>query len=147
MAGFPVAGYNFSVEYGGKEIPFQDVSGLSVEYDVEEVVNGLDNGSMIKIPKKVKYSPIVLKKGIIKNDQFKKLMDDIADPSKNLVEKIASHRKDITILLKDEKGAIVLTFKLVKAIPIKINIGKFNAQESSIAVEDLTFVYQSLKIS
>ena len=146
MSSFPIASYYFSVDYGG-EIQFQDITGIVAEYDVDEVVNGYFNGSMVKIPKKLKFTPIVMKKGIMKTEQLKSLMNDIGNVNKNLKDKVSAHKKDITIHLKDEKGAISMTFKLIEAIPIKYNISKFNAQENSIAIEELSFVYKNIEIS
>jgi len=146
MSDFPVGGFYFSVDYGG-EYPFQEVSGLGAEYDLDEVVNGIQNGSMMKVPKKIKYAPLVLKKGIIKSDQFKSLLNRIGNIDENLKDKVSQQKKELTIKLLDEKGGIVMTFKIKDAIPIKYSIGSFNAKENSIAIEELSFIYRKIEIS
>lgn len=147
MAGFPVAGFSFKVasDLWPEEVQFLEVSGLSMEYDVEEVIDGTNNGFMRKIPKRAKYTPVVLKKGIMQPDQLKSLIGGLS--AYHLKDNVPTYKKDLTITLQDEKGAAVMTFQLIAAFPIKFNIGKFNGQENSIAMEELTFIYQDLKIS
>ena len=146
MSNFPIASFYFSVEIDGVDIAFQDISGINAEFDVDEIVDGHNNGFMRKIPKRMKFTPVVLKKGICKTESMKSLLRTIVNQDYNLYDHVTSFRKNIYIFLKDEKGNNVMTFELIEAFPIKLNFGKFNSQENNIAIEELSYVYRNLNL-
>lgn len=147
MSDFPVGGFNFSVEIDGREISFQEVSGISAEYDVVEVIDGVNNSLMRKLPSRLKLPPVILKKGICKIESMGSLFRTLVNQDYNLYDHVTNFMKNIMITLKDEKGGNVMTFELIDAFPIKINFGKLNAQENSVAIEELTYVYKKLVIN
>lgn len=150
---FPNPAFNFVVKYGGADLMAQDVSGISAEYDVEEVIDGTNNHVIRKIPKRVKYAPVTIKRGIVPLDEnfakFIKLVLNAPILLKAGQDGILKEFGDgnLVITLSNEKMDSILTFTMHKAFPIKVNIGKFNAQENNIAIEEITFVYSKLTVS
>src|SRR4051812_27062408 len=49
---------------------FSECSGLEMTLDLEDYNEGGNNGTVLKFPKRAKYSEIVLKKGITKDTQL-----------------------------------------------------------------------------
>ncbi len=71
---YPVPVFHFRVEWGGKNIAFSEVSGLTQELQVIEYRDGSSpDYSTIKMPGLQKYNNITMKRGIMKgdNDFFK----------------------------------------------------------------------------
>ena len=61
---YPPWGFYYKVEFEGSSEPnearFQSVSGLSVEYDIEEYKEGGENRFTHKLPVRTKYADLVL---------------------------------------------------------------------------------------
>src|ERR1043165_2837481 len=83
---YPPAAFHFKVEFIGvdgmdsdTEQRFQEVSGLSVEVETEELREGGENRFVYKLPKRAKYPNLVLKRGLLTNtailDWFKSAMN------------------------------------------------------------------------
>src|SRR5215510_9770241 len=69
MGNYPLPAYHFSVDWGGTRTSFTEVSGLSVENEVVEYREGDSKEySTIKLPGIRKFTNVILKRGIIKND-------------------------------------------------------------------------------
>jgi phage tail-like protein len=61
-----IGNYNFRVEIDGVDAGrFKSVDGLSVELDVVEYREGGENGTVRKLPGRVKYGDITLKRGYV----------------------------------------------------------------------------------
>ena len=65
---YPPWGFYYKVELGisrnKNDVRFQTVSGLSVEYDMEEYKEGGENRFVHQLPKAVKNSKLTLKRGV-----------------------------------------------------------------------------------
>ncbi len=152
MADFPVPSFYFSVELGGTEIPFQEVGGLGVEIEVEEIPDGVYTNTARKGLKKRKYANLTLKKGRIKGDstKFAELIKIIADATKDIKQVVSDQKgkiPNIIVHLKDEKGSNVMNWTFSNAYMVKCNISKLNAQESQIAIEEAEFIFDTMSIS
>src|SRR5438046_2741179 len=49
----------------GIDSSFQEISGIDAELAVEEVAEGGENRFVYRLPKQTKYSPLVLKRGVV----------------------------------------------------------------------------------
>ena len=95
MNTYPLVKFSFEVDWGGTNIGFQEVSGLSIERDIIEYRQGASpDFSKIKMPGMAKFGNITLKRGTFKgdNDYFEWLQT----VQMNTVE-----RRSITISLLD----------------------------------------------
>ena len=67
---YPPTGFYFKVIFsatlGMSDTSFQEVSGISSEVELEEVVEGGENRYVHRLPKSVKHPKLVLKRGIAK---------------------------------------------------------------------------------
>ena len=136
----PLSNFHFQVEWAGSHIGFTEVSGLNIEYDVIEYRDGArPEYHATKMPGPVKYTNIVLKRGIFKGDNdFFKWIDTI---KLNEVD-----RRDVIISLLDENHAPVVTWKVKRAWPVKYTGPVLNARGHEVAVEILELAHEGITV-
>lgn len=137
---YPHTKNHFRVEWGGTNVGFMEVSGLSIQLDVVDYREGSSpESSARKMPGLKKFSDIVLKRGIVKND------DDfyrwISTATFNQVE-----RRDVLISLLNESHEPVVVWKLKNAFPSKLEYSTLNAQSSDVVIEALTLAHEGLSV-
>ncbi len=138
---FPVPAFNFEVGYD--DGAFQEVSGLEVEMEVEEVIAGGQNNYVYRLPKRVKYKNLVLKRGFFKGKIYKILLNGIFNATN--IQGIKP--MNFNISLKDEKGSNLITWAIIGAYPVKWSMSNLNAQENALAFETIEFAYQYFTIN
>lgn len=95
---------------------FKSVSGLSSETEVIDFQEGGVNGTVRKIPGRLKYTNIILKRGITADKSvatWRKLVED------GLFEQA---RKNGTITLVDKSNKEIARWAIINAWPAKISI-------------------------
>ncbi|WP_185216492.1 MULTISPECIES: phage tail protein [unclassified Chryseobacterium] len=140
MNTYPLVKFSFEVDWGGTNIGFQEVSGLSIERDIIEYRQGASpDFSKIKMPGMAKFGNITLKRGTFKgdNDYFEWLQT----VQMNTVE-----RRSITISLLDENGAPAVTWKVKNAFPLKLQSTDLKAEGNEVAIEALEIAHEGLTI-
>jgi phage tail-like protein len=132
---YPLAAYNYRVTIAGTSMSFSEVSGLTIEYEKVTYKHGLSfwEGESIKSYRYDKYVPVTLKKGIIKGG--KQLYDWIK----------AMDTRNLDISLCDENGSPVVTWRIGKAVPLKLAAPSFQANSNEVAIE--TFDLMAARIS
>lgn len=143
---YPPWGFYYKVEFmessisGNKnDVRFQSVSGLSVEYDTEEFKEGGENRFTHKLPVRTKYADLVLKRGMLTDSDLtewllKAFRDREFTPS------------DLNVILMNEQGEPLRTWKVAHAVPKKWVISDLNAGENSIVIETMELTYQYFTI-
>jgi phage tail-like protein len=135
MASYPLPVYNYRVTVGGETFAFSEVSGLAMEYDK---VIYKDGYSYKEGPEIVRSQPrevnLTLKRGIVskKNELFSWLSDRV--------------RKDIFVDLCGPDGVPMVRWKVLKAMPLKVEAPTFSASGNDIAIETIQLVAAELKI-
>ncbi len=140
MNTYPLVKFSFEVDWGGTNIGFHEVSGLSIERDIIEYRQGASpDFSKIKMPGMAKFGNITLKRGTFKgdNDYFEWLQT----VQMNTVE-----RRSITISLLDENGAPAVTWKVKNAFPLKLQSTDLKAEGNEVAIETLEIAHEGLTI-
>lgn len=139
-AHYPLPAYHFTVQWGGTNMGFSEVSGLSIHIEPIEYREGSNpEQSSIKMPGLSKFSNIVLKRGIRKGDtEFYQWIQSIR---MGTVE-----RRDIVISLLDETHTPVMSWRVRNAWPVKIESGPFNARGNDVAMETIELVHEGLEI-
>jgi len=137
---YPQAKNHFKVDWGGNNIGFMEVSGLSIELDVVDYREGSSPESSVrKLPGLKKFSDVVLKRGIVKSD------DDfyrwISTATFNQVE-----RRDVTISLLNENHEPVVVWKIKNAFPFKLEYSPLNSNGSEVAIESLSLAHEGLTV-
>ncbi len=138
-APWPVPKFHFKVTIGDKgEIAFQEVSGLDTEPDIVEyrAGNGVDFPT-IKMPGIKKASDVTLKKGMFKVDTA--LFHYFMEVKMNTIK-----RETVTIQLLDEEHKPMFTWTLKNAFPMKVTSTDMNAQNSEVAIEEMTLAHEGL---
>jgi len=140
---YPPWGFYYKVEFGisqnKNDVRFQTVSGLSVEYEMEEFKEGGENRFVHKLPVRTKYADLVLKRGMLTDstviDWFLKAFRDREfTPA------------DLNVILMNEKGEPLRTWKVTQAVPKKWMVADLNANESSVVIETLELNYRYFTI-
>jgi phage tail-like protein len=140
---YPPWGFYYKVEFGisadKNDVRFQSVSGLSVEYDYESFKEGGENRFEHKLPVRTKYADMVLKRGMLTDS---KVLSWFLDAFRDRIFSPA----DINVILMNEKGEPLRTWKVAHAIPKKWLVSDLNANESSVVIETLELTYRYFTI-
>ena len=141
MAGYyPPVGFHFRVEFGflssgSNDSRFQEVSGLTSELGIEEVVEGGENRFTHRLPGRAKYGNLILKRGLLTDSQ-------LIDWCKDAIESFEFEPTTVNVILLDEEhNPVADSFSFQNAWPVKWSISDFKAQENSIVVETLELAY------
>ncbi|WP_423147187.1 phage tail protein [Rubrolithibacter danxiaensis] len=137
---YPLPKFHFSVQWGGANVGFSEVSGLNIENKLLEYRDGASlEFSKIKMPGMREFSNITLKRGVFQGDnEFYSWLNTI---SLNQVE-----RRDLIITLLNEKHEPVVTWKVKNAFPVKIQSTDLKADGSEVAIEQLDIAHEGLTI-
>lgn len=121
------------------DIQFQSMSGLTVEYDMEEFKEGGENRFTHRLPVRTKYSDIVLKRGLLTDS-------DITAWFLAAFQKRVFSPVNLSVILMNEKGDPLRTWNVRHAIPRKWSVSDFNANENAIAIETLELSYREFSV-
>jgi phage tail-like protein len=136
---YPV-GFYFKLSFKGDDTAFQEVSGISKELHLEEVIGGGENRFKYRLPNISTSSNLVLKRGLVTKGS--KLVDWCAATMDNgLIAAIETH--DVSVTLMNEKGNSTAMWTFYNAYPVKYAVSDFKSQENSIVIEsiELAFTY------
>jgi phage tail-like protein len=131
---------HFRVDWGGTRIGFTEVSGLSIELDVVPYRDGASPDSTASlVPGQKRFSPVVLRRGIVPgdNDFFNWI---------NSAQFGDVQRRDVTIQLLNGQHNPVVTWRLTRAFPSRLDYAPLSALGSEIAIESLTLVHEGLRV-
>ena len=137
---YPLPKFHFSVQWGGTNIGFTEVTGLNIETKVIEYRDGASpEFHTIKQPGQLSHGNITLKRGVFKGDnEFFNWFNTI---SLNTVE-----RRDITISLLNENHDPVVVWKVRNAFPVKVQSTDLKGDGSEVAIEQLDIAHEGLTI-
>jgi phage tail-like protein len=142
----PYGQFNFLVDLGtgqtdGPEAGFQECSGISSSVAVIEYRNGNER---VNAPRKLTgletVRDVTLSRGIIGSLNLYEWFNQIRNGDVTAV-------RNVTIGLQNEDHtAVVMTWRLLRARPIKYVAGPLNAKGNEVAIEELTLAYERLEI-
>jgi phage tail-like protein len=133
----PVAELRFKVEVQGVSIGrFSECSGIQVEIETKDYMEGGSNDFVHKLPTRVKYPNIVLKRGVTHEDALLKWFWDC---------RTAVQRKEMTIELLGPGKSSVRTWAFMNAYPVKWVGPNLKASSNQVATETLEIVHNGLK--
>lgn len=125
----PLADLTFHVEIPGRAIGyFAECSGLGVEYETVEYVEGGNNVFTHRLRGHVKYPNVTLRRGVTFEDGLMRWFYATEKPAA---------RPTVTIRLLDAKGATVRYWALGQAQPVKWTGPDGKAGGNSAATESL----------
>jgi len=141
MADYPLPKFHFSVEWGGTNISFTEVTGLNVQTEVIEYRAGASpEYHKVKMPGMQKFENITLKRGSFKGDnQFYEWW--------NTVQLNTIERRDLTIKLLNESHEPVVTWAVKNAWPVKVQSTDLKADGNEVAIETLEVAHEGLTVA
>ncbi len=137
---YPLTAFHFVVDWGGTNIGFSEVSGLTSEFDAVEYRDGASpEFTKVKMPGLRKFSNITLKRGIVAADN--EFFDWLNSTQMNKPE-----RRDLTIKLLNEEHAPVMTWKVKNAWPLKVEGPSLKADGNEVAIESIELAHEGLSV-
>jgi len=134
----PIPSFRFVVLFD--ELPecgFSDCTGLQVELESQEYIEGGMNSHTWKFPTRAKQTNLTLKRGVV----HRLLWDWLDDIRKGNI-KVRSG----TIIVFDSSGRLpVMTFQVHKAFPVKWSGPDLSALQNNIAMETLELAHQGME--
>jgi phage tail-like protein len=137
---YPLPVFHFQVMWGGANLGFSEVSGLTIETQVIEYRNGLmPEFGTTKQPGLLKNPNIIMKRGIVRGDN--QMFDWLNATKMNKPE-----RRDLIISLLNEDHIPVMTWKAKNAWPVKLEGPALKASGNEVAIESLEVAHEGLTI-
>jgi phage tail-like protein len=137
-------GFYFSISFNDTEQGFfQEISGLSNETNVEEVVGG-ENRFKYRLPTTTSNKNLVLKRGVVPKDSA--LLTWCVDSiDGGLATPIQT--KEITICLLDQNEVVSMKWVFNNAYPVKYSVSDLKSQENEVLVETIELSYTYFLVS
>lgn len=121
---------------GMYEGSFQEVTGISVKLNSEEVKEGGENRFVRRLPLPPKYENLVLKRGMI-------LSSGLITWARDAVENFNFSTKSVVVSLLDETGLPVASWSFANAYPVGLKITELKAQDNTIVCESIELAYEN----
>jgi phage tail-like protein len=134
----------FGLQLGGYTVEsLQEVSGLTVEEDVVEVLQVSDQGKPIirKQPGAQKGGEVTITRGLDQSSEFTKWLKETLNNGA-----VSAARQNITIEIKDTEGNTVRRMQLMNGWASKWEGPSLKAGDSSAATEKVTIVFESVEV-
>jgi phage tail-like protein len=124
---------------------FQEVSGLDVELDVQELVEGGRNDGIIRRVGRAKYQPIVLKRGMFYtggavNRDLWTWLQDVAAGIRPV------RRYDGIVEVMSVGNQVAARWLFERGLPAKITGPQLNAKTGEVAIEELHISHEGLRL-
>ncbi len=124
---------------------FQECSGLEVEMDVQEYLEGGRNDGVIRRVGRAKYTNIVLKRGMFCN-QNGQVNTELWKWLQDIVTGKPVARYDGIIEVKSRDNNVVATWIFDRGLPAKIRGPELNGKTGEIAIEELHIAHEGLRL-
>ena len=137
----PAYGWRFYVEIQGMIVgKFLECGGITMEREVKEYQEGGVNDFVHKLPGRVKYSDITLKRGMsFSRDLFEWFRAGIYDGH---VERV-----NMSIILGNDEGLKVKQWDVFSAFPIKWQGPDMNTTSTQTAVETIVIAHEGIEMA
>jgi phage tail-like protein len=125
---------------------FQECSGLELEADVREYLEGGRNDGVIRRVGRVKLSPLVLKRGMFAPDREGYANTELWSWFQDVVRGVRPVRRyDGTIIVRTVSGDTPMAvWRFVRGLPLKVTGPTLNAQTGEVAIEELHIAHEGL---
>ena len=141
----PYGNQHFRVDLGegtdGPAAGFCQVVLPDIAIDIVEYRNGNDKESGTrKLPGLARYDNVTLRRGIIGSLDLYQWINQVRNGD-------ATARRTVTIsLLSEDLTSVVLTWKLLRAWPVKYRFDDLNGKGTDVAMEELVLAYERLEM-
>ena len=143
MFDYPFVGFHFLVVFEifpqvPNDFRFQEVSGLTVDVNLDTYNEGGENRFVHRLPGRTRYSDLVLKRGMT-------LVSGVTAWCVDAIENFNYQPTNMLISLLNEDHIPVSSWYVANAIPIKYDITGLNAEQNQIVIESMTLRYEYYK--
>jgi phage tail-like protein len=138
----PLVGFHFAVDLQGVVTgSFTECSGLGSEQEVIEhkVVNEKGVEMMLKIPGRLKWENITLKRGITESMDIWEWRQQVEDGD------VEGARRDGSITMFNQKLEPVARWDFRRAWPVKVSGPQPKTDSNEIGVEELTIAHEYIR--
>ena len=135
----PLMGYHFGVDIQGVvKGYFTECSGLGSENELieQKVVNEKGQEVVLKLPGRLKWENITLKRGITSSMDIWKWRKQVEDGN------VDSARHDGSIVMFDDKLKEVARWNFERAWPLKVTGPQPKSDSNEIGIEELTLTHE-----
>lgn len=125
---------------------FAECSGLDLEMDVGEYVEGGRNNGVVQRAGRAKVTRIVLRRGMLYpaggrvNTELWQWLQDVLDGVRPI------RRYDGIVTVLDEGRRPVATWKFTRGLPAKLVGPQLNARTGELAIEELQIAHEGLRM-
>jgi phage tail-like protein len=140
--GDPLVGFNYALSVEGAITGyFTEVSGIGSENEIVEhkVVDEKGRESVQKIPGRLKWSDVTLKRGITSSMEmwnWRKMVED---------GNVAGARKNFSIMMFNQNYAVVAQWDFINGWPSKIEAPAATSTATDYAVESITIAHEGMR--
>ena len=140
---YPPVGFHFKVTFtdfqGEEEGNFQEVSGISVSVQTEEIKEGGENQFIHRLPSPPKYNNLVLKRGMF-------IGSTVTNWILDSLEAFHFTPTTVNVMLLDEEASPLYQWTFFRAYPVKLEVTGLKAmKEGEIVIETLELAYSYFK--
>lgn len=142
----PYGQFNFLVNLGdgiteGPEAGFQECSPITTSLVVMEYRNGNEKeNSPRKLTGLEKVDDVTLRRGIIGSLNLYQWLDQVRNGD------VGAYRTVTISLQNEDHTQVVMTWKLLRARPVRYSSGPLNGKGTDVAMEELTLAYERLEV-
>jgi phage tail-like protein len=123
---------------------FMEVNGFGATLEMnEEIKEAGNNNEVIKLPGRITYTPLILKRGLVM------MPTELGQWFKAILENNYSAlipRKNVVVSLLNENNLPLMSWGFEKAFPVKWELSAMNAMENQISFETIEIFYSRLVI-
>ena len=137
----PLLGFNFMLELEGAIAGyFTECSGIGSEHEITEhkVVDNQGHEIVRKIPGRLKFQDVTLKRGITSNMEIWEWRQDVVDGD------MRGARKNCTISMLDREYKQVAIWHFLNSFPSKVTGPSLKSDDNSFGVEEVTIVHEGM---
>jgi len=125
---------------------FAECTGLDIEMDVGEYVEGGRNNGVLQRAGRAKVSRIILRRGMLYpsdgsvNPELWRWLQDVLDGVRPI------RRYDGTISILDETRRTIATWTFTRGLPAKLVGPQLNAKTGEVVIEELQIAHEGLRL-
>ena len=138
----PLVGFQFSLDVSGEVTGyFSECSGIGSEHEiVEHKVVDKDGRDLVqKIPGRMKWTDVTLKRGITDNIQIWEWRKKVEDGD------LKSARKNCSIMMYDRDYKLAAQWDFINAWPSKVTGPELKADGNDYGIEEIVIVHEGMK--
>ena len=137
----PLLGFNFGLEFQGAIAGyFTECTGIGSEHEVidHKVVDAMGREVTRKIPGRLKWGDITLKRGITSDMEIWKWRDSVVKGD------MGGARKNGSIVMMDRNYTEVARWNFENGWPSKVSGPSFKADSNEFGIEELVIVHEGI---